>query len=204
MKTGSTRTRSSARANVAPLFLVVVLVSALWRSAVAQDAEELAKQQQEVMRQYMEAAGMSAEDIAKNEALLKGSMAPIVKEQAAREAQEQAEFEAQTAGLGKAAVSILGKNMEMRITRCETGEDGEFFVEAKQGADRRKGHLTLRGDSHYNRTQVQLLSPGVGLYEAHISPILMLDDGRFSWTGPADGDRGRAELTIDLQCGDAS
>ena len=196
----SIQTRWPARSITAQVFLALLLSSSLWSSADAQDAEELAKQQMEIMKQYMEASGMSEKEMADTEAMFKDAMNPIVEKQAAEEAKATAEFEAKTSGLGTAAVAILGNDIEMRITRCETGKDGDLFVEAKKGPDRRQGHLTLRGNSHYNRTEVVLLSPGVGLYQVYISPIKTLEDGRFSWTGPADGDRGRTELTINLEC----
>jgi hypothetical protein len=204
MKDGSTHTRWSAHTLATQLLLVFVFLALSWTSAKAQNAEELAEQQMQIMKQYMEASGMSENEMADAEAMFKDAMNPIVEKQAAEESKAAAEFESQTSGLGKASVSILGEEIEMRITRCETGKDGNFFVEAKKGTDRRKGHLTLRGNSHYNRTEAHLLSPGIGLYEVYISPIAMPEDGQFSWTGMAEGDRGPAELTIDLNCADGS
>lgn len=204
MRTRSTNAKRFARTVVVQCVLVPVLVLSIAASANAQNAEEMAEQQREVMRQYMEAAGMSEEDMAETEAMFKGAIAPEVKRQSTAEAQAAADFEARTSGLGTAAVSILEKQVEMRITRCEHTADGGFFIEAKEGPGRRDGKLTVRGDSHYNRTEVQLLSPGVGLYEVNISPITRPESGRFSWTGTAEGDRGPAELSIDLVCADPS
>lgn len=204
MKSRRSHLMSVAKKVMAQLILMPVLVISLETSAEAQNAEEQAEQQRKVMRQYMEASGMSAEQIAELEAISERAMNPIVEQQAAQDTAAQADFEAQTSGRGQAALSILGKDIEMPITRCETGVDGDFFVEAKEGPGRRQGWLTVRGDSHYKRTEVQLLSPGIGFYEVHIRPMRSLEGGRFSWTGTATGDRGPAELVISLQCGDGS
>ena len=86
MNKESINTARIARRAVAQLLLVPVLLFSLLTPVYAQDAEELARQQMEVMKQYMEAAGMSEEDMAKSEAMIKSSMGPIVEAQAAQEA----------------------------------------------------------------------------------------------------------------------
>ena len=63
MNNGSIHARKPLPPIAAQLFLVFFLASSLWSSAGAQDAEELAKQQMEAMKQVMEAQGMSAEEL---------------------------------------------------------------------------------------------------------------------------------------------
>ena len=182
------------------LLLTPALLLSLLTPAVAQNADELAKQQMEVMKQYMEAAGMSAEDIARTEALAKGSMAPIVEAQTAQETREQAEFEARTAGLGKAVVSMPGKDIELQITECVSTDDGNFRVKAQANHTSRSDSLHLGGNSHYKRNELQMFLKGVGEYDIWIEPMLALEDGRFAWTGTADGGNGATEVAVVINC----
>jgi hypothetical protein len=131
------------------------------------------------------------------EAAIEGAAQPVVRQQAA----ENAEFEAQTTGLGKASVSILGQNVVMQVTKCEkSGQEGNFIIEAQEGPDRRTGYLFVRGDSHYDRAKVDLLTSGVGLYEAYISPLPDLYGGQLELAGRAQGDRGPAQLAVSVSC----
>ena len=165
--------------------------------AWAQNAEELAEQQIQVLQQYMENSGMSPEQMKQAEAMLKGAAQPVAQQEAA----EKAQFDAQTAGSGQVSVSILDKNVVMQVTKCErVGQDGNFIIEAQEGSERRKGWLSVGGDSHYDRAQVTVLTSGVGLYEAFISPLPDFDGKQLELTARADGDRGPAELSINVKC----
>ncbi|NND46340.1 MAG: hypothetical protein HKN55_01630 [Woeseiaceae bacterium] len=184
-----------------PLGTVALVLAALsigsGSVAQAQNAEELAEQQMQVLQQYMESAGMSPEQMKQAEAMLKGAAQPVAQQEAA----EKARFDAQTAGSGQASVSILDKIVVMQVTKCErVGQDGNFIIEAQEGSERRKGWLSVGGDSHYDRAKVTILTSGVGLYEALISPLPDFDGTQLELTGRADGDRGPAELSVSVKC----
>ena len=194
-----------ARRAVAQLLLVPVLLFSLLTPVYAQDAEELARQQMEVMKQYMEAAGMSEEDMAKSEAMIKSSMGPIVEAQAAQEAQEQATFEASSAGLGKAVISIAGKEAELRITKCVLEDSGNWNVEAQDRA-MSKSSLSMSGDTHYRRSILWMRLKDVGAVEDKwIEPMVPMDNGRVTWAGTAKaylsgGDYGEAPISLSIDC----
>lgn len=194
-----------ARRAVAQLLLVPVLLFSLLTPVYAQDAEELARQQMEVMKQYMEAAGMSEEDMAKSEAMIKSSMGPIVEAQAAQEAQEQATFEASSAGLGKAVISIAGKEAELRITKCVLEDSGNWNVEAQDRA-MSKSSLSMSGDTHYRRSILWMRLKDVGAVEDKwIEPMVPMDNGRVTWAGTAQaylegGDYGEAPISLSIDC----
>lgn len=180
--------------------LVTVLALIAPDSSQAQDANELAQQQMEAIKQQMEAAGMSAEDMEQMESAYKGVMGPIVEQQAAHEAREQAEFESQTAGLGKAVVSVPGKDIELQVTECLPAPDGNFRIRAQASHDSRSDSLWLGGESYYNRTVLQMFLKGVGEYDIWIQPMVNLEDGRFTWSGTADGGLGATEVTVTVDC----
>lgn len=193
-----------ARKVVAQLLLVPVLFLSLSTSVGAQSADELAKQQMEIMKQYMEAAGMSAEDIAKNEALARSSMAPIVEAQAAQEAQEQAKFEATHAGRGKAVISMGGNEVELQITECVSKDNGDWYVKAQDRANR-SSTLSISGDTHYRRSILWMNLKDVGAVEdIWIEPMVPMKDGRVAWAGTADGGRGETRISVNIECGQAS
>lgn len=192
--------RWRVRLVAARLLLLPMLVSSLLTSANAQNAEELAKQQMEIMRQYMEAAGMSPEDIARNEALAKGSMAPIVEAQAAQEAQEQAEFEAGNAGRGKAVISMGGNEVVLQITECVSKDNGDWLVNAKARANGRSS-LSVNGDTRYRRSILWMYLEDVGAVEDKwIEPMVPMKDGRVAWSGTADGGRGETKIGVRIEC----
>ena len=170
------------------------LLSAL-NSAHAQDAHELAEQQAEVIKQYMEAAGMSEEEMEQMESMYKGAMGPIVEQQAAQEAREQADFEARA--VGKAVISVPGKDIELRVTECLPSPDGNFRVKAQANHDSRSDSLLLGGESYYNRTVLQMFLKGVGEYDIWIQPLANLQDGRFAWSGTAEDG---TEVTVTVDC----
>ena len=205
MNNGPIKTTRDARRLVAQLLLAPVLLFSLSTSVDAQNAEELARQQMEIMKQYMEAAGMSAEDIAKNEALAKSSMAPIVEAQAAQEAKEQAEYEARTAGLGKAMISIAGKEVELRITECVLKDSGDWYVKAQDRA-MSSSSLSISGDSHYRRNILWMRVKDVGAVEDKwIEPMVPMNDGRVAWAGTAkadlvDGEFGETQISLSIDC----
>lgn len=205
MNKESINTARIARRAVAQLLLVPVLLFSLLTPVYAQDAEELARQQMEVMKQYMEAAGMSEEDMAKSEAMIKSSMGPIVEAQAAQEAQEQATFEASSAGLGKAVISIAGQEAELRITKCVLEDSGNWNVEAQDRA-MSKSSLSMSGDTHYRRSILWMRLKDVGAVEDKwIEPMVPMDNGRVTWAGTAQaylegGDYGEAPISLSIDC----
>ena len=170
------------------------------QTADAQDANELARQQVEAMKQMMEAQGMSAEEIQQMEAMYKQSMGPIVEAQAAHEAREQAEFEARYARLGRAVVTVQGRDFEMQITECEMSGNGDFRVRAQTNYDSRSDSLWLSGNSYYKRNELQAFLNGVGDFEVWIQPMIALQEGRFAWTGMAEGGGSSAEMTVTVDC----
>ena len=178
-------------------------------SAAAQTAEELSQQQMEVMKQYMEAAGMSEEDIAKNQSMINNTMGPLVEAQAAEEAREQAEFEARTAGLGKAVIAMAGSEAELRITECVTKENGDWYVKAQDSADTRSS-LSFGGDTHYRRSVLWMYIKDVGgIEDFWVEPMVPIKDGRAEWAGKAKADLagggfGEAEVSLSIDCGSGS
>ena len=165
----------------------IALMLPLQPLAQAQEAHELARQQMEAMKQMMEAQGMSAEEIKKMEEMAKRSMRPIVEEQAAREDQAKADFEAKNAGLGKAVVSVADKDIELQVTECDPGQNGNFAVAAQADHDYRNGSISIGGDTYYNRTTMMMFLGDVGEFEIWIEPMVSLEGGRFAWTGTANG-----------------
>jgi hypothetical protein len=181
--------------------LALGLILGFQPAAHSQDANELARQQMQAMKQMMEAQGMSAEEIKEMEAMYKQSMGPIVEEQAAREAQSQADFEAKNAGLGKAVVSVGDEEFELQVTECVPVSGGDFRIQAKASYDSRSNRIWIGGESHYNRTVLQMLLKGVGEFDIQIQPIVGLENGRFAWTGTANGGRGPQDVAVTVQCG---
>lgn len=186
------------------LLILALAISVSSPMARAQDANELARQQMEAMKQMMEAQGVSAEQMQQIEEMYKQSMDPIVEAQAAREAQAQAEFEAEGAGLGKAVVSIDDADIELQITKCDPGQDGNFAVEAQVDHNRRNGSISIGGDRYYNRTTMWMILGESGEFEIWIEPMVSLEGGSFAWTGTADGGLGPQEVTVTVRCGSGS
>lgn len=166
----------------------------------AQDANELARQQMEAMKQVMEAQGMSAEELESMEEMYKQSMGPIVEAQAAQEAQVQADFEAENAELGKAFVSLPDRDIELQVTECVTLGGNDFRIRGQATYDSRSDSIWIGGETHYKRTVLQMFLKGVGEFDIEIRPMVGLEDGRFSWSGTADGGRGPKDVTVTAEC----
>ena len=166
--------------------------------AEAQSANELAEQQAEVIKQYMEAAGMSEEEMEQMESMYKDAMGPIVEQQAAHEAREQADFEARI--VGKAVISVPGRDIELHVTECLPAPDGNFRVRAQANYDSRGDSLWLGGDSYYDRTTLQMFLKDVGEFDIWIEPMVTLEAGKFAWTGTANGGLGATEIEVTVNC----
>ena len=183
------------RTNMGVALLAIALAVTTQPVAVAQSANELAEQQAELVKQYMEAAGMSAEEVAGQEEMFRKTMGPLVEAQAAQEAREQADFEARA--VGKAVISVPGKDIELQVTECLPAPDGNFHVKAQENHDSRSDSLSLGGESYYDRTILQMFLKGVGEYDIWIQPLVNLKDGRFAWSGTAEDG---TEVTVTVDC----
>lgn len=190
---------------VARSTLATILALSLSATANAQNAEELVRQQKEAMRQYMEAAGMGEEEIAKIEAQAENAMAPLVGAQAAEEAREQAQFEAGSAGLGKAVISMAGRQVELPITECVLKENGDWSVAAQDRANSNSS-LSIGGDSYYKRNVLWMRLKDVGAIEgAYIQPMVPMKDGQVNWTGTVNaemfnGNSGETPVSVTINC----
>jgi hypothetical protein len=197
----STPTRKAGRSRLVLMTLASIVALPMLQSvAMADDAHDMAQQQMEAIRKQMESAGMSAEEIRKIEAQYQDAIGPVVEQQAAKDANEQAAFEARNAGLGKAVVSVAGKYVEMQVTKCEPDDGGNFIIEAQADRNRRNGTLNIRNDKHYERTTIMIMGKGIGDYEKWVTPIVAVEDKKFSWIGMAQGPLGPTELTVTVNC----
>jgi len=201
MKTSSKHAQRLAVCGAASLLLVPVL-ALFSRSSHAQSPEELAEQQVEAMRQYMQAAGVDPQQMEQATAIIRGNAQMVGAKEAAENAQATREFEARTAGLGTANVAVEGYTYEYQITKCATGQgnngDG-FRIDAQQGAAERDGKLTVWGNSHYKRVEIQLINRD-GFWEAHSYPLPELEGDSFEWTGTVEGERGKTQMSMTLDC----
>lgn len=174
---------------VAAGLLLVPMLTLSVQAAHAQGAEELAEQQLQIMREYMEAAGMDQSQVDQVEAMVQGKAQQVGAAEAAEKAQAAREFEARTAGLGHANVSIIGKTYQLQVTECDTTllDGGDFSIGAQYGPDQRDGMLSIRGRSSHKRVELYFSSSD-GFWEAYIQDSVAFDGERFEWAGRVDGD----------------
>lgn len=184
--------------NLTASLMILMLMPQL--PALAQDANELKRQQADELRKYMEAAGMSEEDIAKLESMYDDAVDPIASQQAADEERAQVEFEARATATGKATVSVAAETMEMFITDCVARDDGGYTIGAQAAQDNRRNSLWINSDAHYDRTSITLYLRGIGEFDIEVRPLVQIKDNRFDWSGIEDGGRGPKNVTVTATC----
>ena len=182
--------RNSLNTRTSTLLLLALATSTSAQSTSDQTADQLAQQQAELMRQYIEAAGMPEEQIKQAEQIAIQNAAPVAAQEKREIAAERSEFDAKHSASGTAQFTLNGKNYEYPITRCSIDQPqaGSFSLEAREPPGVGRGQLNLKSDSHYKRVELRVTN-GDGFWDQRLPlDALRFDEGMLEWSGEIEGD----------------
>jgi len=184
------------------LLVFLLLVSYGHASAASESAGQ---EEIDQVLEMMKAQGMTPEQIQQTESMLKMMSQAGASQKAARTKKEQQEFEAATAGHGTARVEVQGKQYELKVTKCEVkdSERGVFLIKAQQAPGMEKSELSIHSDAAKGQGSLgfSTRSRKSQHYNAQ-NPVFDFDGTTLAWQGEVENYPGKAQLTLNLSCGD--
>lgn len=184
-------------------FVLLVLV-ATSQNAMGQDQAVMPQEQVDQMMEMMKKSGLTPEQLQGMQSVLQDVSQQEAQHRAGEAQAATAEFDAATAGHGKAFVTVAGERHEYQVSECDTERlaEGIYFIEARKGPGKKVAGVEVYGRGHRYDPSIHFRLKGSGdNYEIGNSPV-EFDGQKLEWEGIANAPAGgQVPAAISLTCG---